>query len=615
MIYLRQVSLHRGTKLLLDEANLALFDRQKVGIVGPNGAGKSSLFQCFLGNIATDHGEVDIPNRCRLAHLEQELPACEDSAIDYALLGDREYAKLQAELNAAEASGDGLKIAEVHAHLAEIEGYSAPSRAAKILCGLGFAQAQLSRKVTDFSGGWRMRLNLAQVLLSRADVLLLDEPTNHLDLEGIVWLADWIKNANCMVLVISHDREFLDDVATHIVHFDEAKLTSYTGNYSRFEKEYAAQLMMQQAAHTKQQAQKAHLQKFIDRFKAKASKAKQAQSRVKMLERMQDVAAVQMKNPFRFQFAEAPSGINPMLALNNVSVGYAEKPVLNKLNISLSDGDRVGLLGLNGAGKSTLIKLLSGDLKPLTGEMVCSSKLKVSYFAQHQLDQLDSDASMMTHLRRVDKKVSDADARKFFGGFNFRGDRVFEPVGNFSGGEKARLVLSLIVWQKPNLLLMDEPTNHLDMEMREALVIALQNFQGALVLVSHDRYLLSSLVDDYYLIDKARVERFDGDMQNYREWLKDREEVVDISEPVTKLKQGKVNKLSTEQLEKRLLRLEKELEKFQAKLADVEQMLCDNDIYQPENADRLQQLQRRQTKAKEKIAKIEADILAVIDQS
>jgi ATP-binding cassette subfamily F protein 3 len=418
----------------------------------------------------------------------------------------------------------------------EIDGYSAPARAAKILIGLGFSQSQLFAPVNSFSGGWQMRLNLAQVLLSRADILLLDEPTNHLDLEGIIWLGDWIRSADCMVLVISHDREFLDEVATHIVQFKNQQLKKYTGNYTTYEREYTQQMMLQQAAFQKQQKQRAHLQHFIDRFGAKATKAKQAQSRRKMLERMVQISPIHEDSPFRFEFADNVCGVNPMLTLDRVTVGYDQLPILHDLSFSLRDGDRIGLLGLNGAGKSTFIKLLANQLTVMSGLVQGSSKIKIGYFAQHQLDLLDPEANLLTQFKRLDEKITESQARNFLGGFDFSGPRVFDKIGHFSGGEKSRLVLALLVWQKPNLLLLDEPTNHLDMDMREALMMALQNFQGAMILVSHDRYLLNCLVDEYYLVDQGIVQPFNGDLNDYRLWLKDRENKIQApkSVPTTK---------------------------------------------------------------------------------
>lgn len=607
MIHLRQIYLQRGTKVLLEGASLDLFAGQKVGIVGPNGAGKSSLFQCLLGNLQPDKGEIDIPTQCSIAHLKQELPESTLSAIDYALLGNPVYADLKVELDAADASGDGMRIGEAHAKFAEIDGYSAPSRAAIILLGLGFAQAQLHQPVNSFSGGWRMRLNLAQVLLSDADMMLLDEPTNHLDLEGVMWLADWLKQLECMVLVISHDREFLDDVASHIVQFKNANLKRYTGNYTDFEREYAEQLAVQAATHKKQQAQRAHLQKFIDRFGAKATKAKQAQSRVKQLERMKLVGPVHQDSPFEFAFFDNVCGVDPMLSLDDVDVGY-DKPILHKLNMSVRDGDRIGLLGLNGAGKSTFIKLIAQQLQPVQGNIRSSSKIKVGYFAQHQLDLLEESNDALSHLRKVDPRIMESEARKFLGGFNFRDDRVFEPVGNFSGGEKSRLVLALLVRQKPNLLLLDEPTNHLDLEMREALMQALQSFQGAMILVAHDRYLLKCLVDEYWLVHDGGVNRFEGDLDDYHNWLLSREE------PVAAEREHVKAKATSAQTDKKLAHLERKLDKVQAQLTEVEQALCENDLYTEENSAKLQKLQAKQQNLAAEVSDYEDQILALLDE-
>lgn len=614
MIHLRQITIRRGSKVLLEDASLDLFAGQKVGIVGPNGVGKSSLFQCLLNKLPCDKGEIDISKQFSIAHLQQELPESELSATDYALLGDQAYADRKAQLDMAESGDDGMAIAHAHADFAEIDGYSAPSRAAKILIGLGFNQEQLAWPVNSFSGGWRMRLNLAQVLLSRADILLLDEPTNHLDLEGIMWLADWIKAAECMAIVISHDREFLDDITTHIVHVKDASLKRYTGNYSTFEREYNAQLLIQQATFEKQQAHRAHLQKFIDRFGASATKAKQAQSRVKMLERMELVSAVQEENPFRFEFADNRCGVNPMLTLHEVDVGYTSEPILRHINFSLRDGDRIGLLGLNGAGKSTFIKLVAQELVAMRGEVTSSSKIKVGYFAQQQLDLLDVNASMITQLKRVDPKITDQQARTFLGGFNFHGDRVFEDIHNFSGGEKSRLVLALLVWQKPNMLLLDEPTNHLDMEMREALMLALQNFQGAMILVSHDRYLSKCLVNEYMLVDKGTVTPFDGDLDDYHKWLLKRNAELEATAAPPASKVATKPAVNTVRLQSQLEKLETKLDQLNEHLAKIDNELGDHNLYQPGQEKPLAQLQSKQAELRDKAKRVESEILEIMDQ-
>lgn len=611
MIHLKKITVRRGTKVLLEDADLDLFDRQKVGIIGPNGVGKSSLFQCLLRTLSVDKGEIEIPTDCQLAHIKQELPTTEQNAVDYALLGDTVYAQRKAELDASEDSHDGIAIAHAHANFAEIDGYSAPARAAKILIGLGFQQEQLTAPVNSFSGGWRMRLNLAQVLLSRADILLLDEPTNHLDLEGIIWLGDWIRTAECMVLVISHDREFLDEVTTHIVQFKDQKLKKYTGNYSTFEREYTQQLAIQQAAFTKQQKHRAHLQNFIDRFGAKATKAKQANSRKKMLEKMVEIAPIHDETPFSFEFSDNICGVNPMLTLDHATVGYDHKPILRDINFSLRDGDRIGLLGLNGAGKSTLIKLLANQLSVMNGIYQASSKIKIGYFAQHQLDLLDPQASIMTQFRRLDDKVGEKQARSFLGGFDFTGNRVFENIGNFSGGEKSRLVLAFLVWQKPNLLLLDEPTNHLDMEMREALMMALQNFQGAMILVSHDRYLLNCLVDEYWLVDDGKVNRFEGDLNDYRLWLKDRESKLQSAKSKTVAKNQP--KIDPAQSEKKIEKHEQKLAKLQNELAEIEIALANPELYNTPQSPELTQLQQKSAQLKTQVAALEQEILKIIE--
>lgn len=605
MIQLQQVTLHRGVKILLEKADLTLHAGQKVGIIGENGAGKTSLFKLLLGELECDHGEVQAPKQLKWAHIRQEVPGSDENAVDYVLQGDAELYAYLTQLKIAEQAQDGMAIAHLHAKLAELDGYAATSKASKILLGLGFTQAQLLMTVREFSGGWRMRLNLAQVLISRADILLLDEPTNHLDLEGIMWLEEWLRESKQSILVISHDREFLDQFATHIVNFAEHKLTLFTGNYSTFEKTYSEQLAVQQAAFIKQQKSRAHLQNFVDRFRAKATKAKQAQSRLKMLEKMVLVSAVREKNPFRFSIDTVQPGGNPMLHLSDVAIGYEQKTILSHVNFSLRDGDRVGLLGLNGAGKSTFIKFLDGSLPAQSGHVVKSEKLAIGYFAQHQLDQLDPESGPLHHLLRLDAAIREADARRFLGGFLFFGDRVFDPVRNFSGGEKARLALALLVWQKPNCLLLDEPTNHLDMDMREALSFALQNYSGAIVLVSHDRYLLQTLIDEFWLVENGKVQRFDGDLDDYRQRvLTDEHKAED--ELIIKPKKSQKQLRETSKLEEQLSRLEK-------KKQDAEQKLADEKLYQADQAEQLRQLQKELRQIQEKIADIEEQILALWD--
>ena len=516
MLQLKQVTLIRGQKKLLEQTSLLINSGEKVGIVGSNGVGKSSLFKLIKTEIECDHGECDLTNGTCIAEIRQEIPSGSQAAIEYVLSGDVELADIYAQLHLAEQTEDGLKIAELHHRLAEIDGYSAESRAAKILLGLGFQQAELKSPIDDFSGGWRMRLNLARVLMQPSDLLLLDEPTNHLDLEAIFWLENWLRDLKQTILIISHDREFLDHVIQRIVLLKDGKLNSFTGNYSKFEEQYALQLEHQQAGFLKQQRQIKHLQSFVDRFRYKASKAKQAQSRVKMLDRMEKVEAVQLSNPFNFSFKPAPLAGNPLITLRKMDIAYDAEPVLQQVNLSIHPGDRLAFIGPNGAGKSTLIKALAQKLAVI-GEGVFNPKIKIGYFTQHQLESLRLDESPMWHLQHLDRSIIERDARQFLGGFNFQNDRVFEPVRHFSGGEKARLALALLVWQQPNLLLLDEPSNHLDLEMREALANALQIYDGALILITHDRYLLKSLANEFYLVADRRVQPFSGDLDDYQQ--------------------------------------------------------------------------------------------------
>ncbi|MDO4878866.1 MAG: ATP-binding cassette domain-containing protein [Neisseria sp.] len=516
MIELRNVTLQRGLKVLLDGADLVVHPNQKVGLVGRNGTGKSSLFALIKGEIAPDGGDVSVPRHWRLASVAQETPASDVSALDYVLAGDGELQSLQAALAQAEADDDGMRQAGLHAKLEEIGAYAAPARAAALLAGLGFSPDESAKPVRDFSGGWRMRLNLAQALMCRADLLLLDEPTNHLDLETVLWLENHLASLPCTQIIISHDRDFLNAATTQTVELAQRKLTLYGGNYDFYQSERAQRLARQQAAFAKQQAQIKHLQSFIDRFKAKATKAVQAQSRMKALARLERIAPAHADDGFSFDFYAPKHLPNPLLRLEKADLGYDGRPVLRGVDLSLESGARFGLLGVNGSGKSTFIKVLAGELPLLSGGRVRSDKLEVGYFAQHQLDVLREDESPLWHIRRLSPDAREQDIRNFLGGFQFEGDMAVRPIAPFSGGEKARLALALIVWQKPNLLLLDEPTNHLDLDMRHALTMALQGFKGALVVVSHDRGLLEATADSFLLIENGRLSVFDGDLEDYR---------------------------------------------------------------------------------------------------
>ncbi|MEP7181127.1 MAG: ATP-binding cassette domain-containing protein [Betaproteobacteria bacterium] len=526
MLRLTNLTLARGAKRLLEGANLTIHDGHRIGLVGPNGCGKSSLFALLRAELHQDAGEVLLPAAWTIAHVAQETPAVDLPAIEFVQDGDGELRAVEQALRSTEAAAAvepeqaGEMLAELHQRFDAIGGYAARSRAATLLSGLGFPSARHEDPVTSFSGGWRMRLNLAQALMCRSDLLLLDEPTNHLDLDAVLWLEDWLGRYPGTLLLITHDRDFLDGVVDGIVHFDAQKLKSYGGNYSQFERERALQLALQQASYAKQQRQIAHLQAFVDRFRAKATKAKQAQSRIKAIERMERIAAAHVDSPFEFAFAPVAAGARQLVRLEHVDLGYGTAPpILTGLDWNLLSGDRVGLLGPNGAGKSTLLKAIAGTLAPQVGERLVAQGLKIGYFAQHQVEQLRAEETPLWHLARIDPAAREQELRDFLGGFDFRGDMATAVVGRFSGGEKARLTLALLVRQQPNLLLLDEPTNHLDIEMREALAEALQDYDGALVVVAHDRHLLRATADTLWLVADGKVAPFDGDLDDYRDWV------------------------------------------------------------------------------------------------
>jgi len=523
MLNFQNVQLRRGTRVLFEGATFTIFRGEKVGITGANGSGKSSLLALVHGELHADAGEFSRPAGLSIASVEQEMPAVAGSAIDYVMDGDVELRAVERAITESQAAHDGTKLAELHARYAALNGYSARSRAARLLAGVGFTTTDLERPVTSFSGGWRMRLNLARALMCRSDLLLLDEPTNHLDLDAVIWLESWLADYRGTLLLIAHDREFLDRVVSRVAHLERESIRVYAGNYSAFETQRAADLALQQSMYDKQQREIRHVLEFVERFRAKASKARQAQSRLTLLERMQRIAPAHVDAPFEFAFVPPEKLPRPLLTLESQSAGYADSPVLRAINLVLNPGDRIAMLGRNGAGKSTLMKLLAGSLTGSGGRRVESADLRVGYFAQHQLEQLDPNASPFDHLRRhggpAMQSAPEQMLRDHLAGFGFRGDRVFEPVAPFSGGEKARLVLALLVTQRPNLLLLDEPTNHLDLEMRHALGMALQDYGGALVVVSHDRHLIRSVADTLWLVADQRVAPFDGDLEDYARLL------------------------------------------------------------------------------------------------
>ena len=644
MIRLRALSLARGTRLLLESADLTLNPGEKVGLIGANGSGKSSLFALLRGEVHADAGDADLPAGWRIAHVAQETPALARSALDHALDGDTTLRRLEAELADAEARHDGHRVGELHAALGDADAYTARSRAETLLAGLGFSKDQFAEPVAGFSGGWRMRLNLAQALMYPSDLLLLDEPTNHLDLDAILWLEDWLKRYPGTLIVISHDRDFLDGVVNVIAHIDQKQLTRYAGNYSAFEQQRAINLTLSQAAYEKQARERAHLQSFIDRFKAKATKARQAQSRMKMLAKMEELAPIHAAAPFSFEFREPDRAPNPLLVLEDVTAGYrlapdgsdkgtaAEaRPVLKHVNLTLQAGQRIGLLGINGAGKSTLIKTLVGDLAPLTGSVTRGKGLAIGYFAQHQVEMLRHDQSALWHLTKLAPSAREQELRNFLGSFNFAGDMASSTIAPFSGGEKARLALALIVWQRPNLLLLDEPTNHLDLETREALTVALAQFEGTLVLVSHDRHLLRATTDEFLIVADGGLKPFDGDLDDYRDWLfrtklapasaaatvapAAREAAAPDRKEQKRLEAEARQRLSARRkpLENRIQQLEERIEHLSGRKGELAVQLVDPAIYAEASKDRLKAALLDQAELSRELEQAEAEWLELQD--
>jgi ATP-binding cassette subfamily F protein 3 len=531
MIALRQVTFARAGRPLVSDASLQLHSGWRVGVVGANGCGKSSLFALLAGELHAESGTVELPATWQIARVAQETPALADAALEFVLDGDHQLRGIERELAAADAAGDGEAIGHLHARYGEIGGYSARARVAEVLHGLGFADADFARPVSEFSGGWRVRLNLARALTCRADLLLLDEPTNHLDLDAVLWLEGWLRSTTATLLLISHDRDFLDAVVGHILAIDLQRLSLTSGGYSDYERARAARLATQQSSYLAQQREIAHLSRFVERFKAKASKARQAQSRVKMLERMEIIAAAHVDSPFHFSFRQPSALPDPLLSIEKAAVGYGDHKILDNVTMILRPGCRIGLLGRNGAGKSTLIKLLAAAVTPQDGERKEAKALRIGYFAQHQVEQLRLDESPLQHLLRLEPTTPEQELRDYIGGFDFRGDMATRAIEPFSGGEKSRLALALLIRSKPNLLLLDEPTNHLDLDMREALTFALQDFAGGLVVVSHDRHLLRTCADELLLVGEGKVSEFDGDLDDYAAWMASRRQAEKAAEP------------------------------------------------------------------------------------
>jgi ATP-binding cassette subfamily F protein 3 len=613
MLSFTDIALRRGPTLLFENASLKIYRQQKTGLVGANGTGKTSFLKLILGELECDQGNVEIPSDLRIAHLAQEVAASDEAALHYVLGGDWELQNILAAIESAQSNEDYEKIAPLHEALEHIDGYAAKSRAEQLLAGLGFTANEVEQPLSAFSGGWRIRLNLARCLMTRSDLLLLDEPTNHLDLDAIFWLANWINLYQGAILLISHDREFLDETVDSIAYIQGQKIESFSGNYSQFEILKAARLAQQHSQHERQQAEIKHMQDFVRRFRAKATKARQAQSRVKALERMELIAPAHIDSPFRFSIEQADKTSDPLLALTNCDLGYAD-PILSEIKISLRPGDRIGLLGRNGAGKSTLLKTLSGELDLLAGERVSGSNLQIGYFSQHQIDDLDLAASALVHITRLDPNTTEQQVRNFLGGFNFHGDDVLRPINIFSGGEKARLALAIVTYRRPNLLLLDEPTNHLDIDMRQALTVALQDFGGAMVLISHDRHLLANSVDTFLLIRNGNIEPFDGTLDDYRAILSDSNKRISDLEVDPAPDPVKPNYRAAQQLATRVKTLESRLDRCHRKLADVELGLSDVDLYQEPNSGNLQNLLREQINLKEQIEETENEWLLVSEQ-
>ncbi|MFC4932702.1 ATP-binding cassette domain-containing protein [Massilia sp. GCM10023247] len=638
MIRFLNVSLMRGTKPLFEGADLTLNPGDKIGLIGANGAGKSSLFAMLRGELHADGGEIDYPSKWRMAYVAQETPALDRPALEYAIDGDVGLRRLQAELDALEAAPhteeNGIAMGNVHAALMDADAYTVQSRGEQLLLGLGFSLEQMQQPVSSFSGGWRMRLNLAQALMCPSDLLLLDEPTNHLDLDAIIWLEDWLKRYAGTLVIISHDRDFLDEIVNVVVHIDERKLKRYSGNYSSFERQRAAAMVLAASALEKQQRTRAHLESFINRFKAQATKARQAQSRMKALAKMEELAPLRAAAEFSFEFREPLAAPNPLLVMEDVDAGYPildehgdkvdAKTIVKRVNFSLQIGQRIGLLGVNGAGKSTLIKTIAGELAPLLGVATLGKGLSIGYFAQHQVEMLRHDESPLWHLAKIAPTVREQELRNFLGSFNFPGTMVTSPIAPFSGGEKARLALALIVWQRPNLLLLDEPTNHLDLETREALTLALAQFEGTLVVVSHDRHLLRATTDQFIIVADGRLQPFDGDLDDYKDWLfqtklgkgsealpgaaaaaaasaaKAAPAAVAAAAPVSTADRKEQKRLDAEErqrvaalkkpIENRIKRLEEQMAKLNAKKAGIDARLLDASVYEADKKDELKVL-------------------------
>ena len=613
MLSFNNLSLRRGSSLLFENVSFIVHKDNKVGLVGANGTGKTSLFKMIQGEFESDDGTFKYPPDLKIAFLAQEVPGTDEQALPYVMGGDKKLVEIEKAISEAEINEDYGSLGELHAEFEDHDGFTAKSRAEKLLVGLGFSEEEFVKPLKDFSGGWRVRLNLARTLMQPADLLLLDEPTNHLDLDAIIWLGNWIKSFRGAMLLISHDREFLDECVGYIAHIHSGTIELYKGNYSQFEILKAAKLAELESNYSKQQREVAHMQDFVRRFKAKATKARQAQSRIKALERMELIAPAHIDSPFQFKIPETDKISNPLITLENADLGYSDSIVRN-VKIAFRPGDRIGLLGVNGAGKSTFIKSLKGELPLLNGQKVEGKNLKVGYFSQHQVDDLNLEKSPIDHLLRVDEKASEPEIRSFLGGFNFRGDKAKNRIKNFSGGEKARLALSIIAFQKPNLLLMDEPTNHLDMDMRQALTVALQDFGGAILLISHDRHLLANTVDEFLIINEGNLSTYNGDLEDYRKT------VLKVT-PNKKIKKNEqieirpeLSKQEIKEIKNKIIMHEKTLKRLQRKLTETEEKLNSPASYESDEGTDLHALLRDQANLTSEIELNEQDWLELNEQ-
>ncbi|KAB2639985.1 MAG: ATP-binding cassette domain-containing protein [Verrucomicrobia bacterium] len=629
MILLRNLSFGRGSRMLAERASLQLHPGWKIGLTGANGSGKSSFFALLRREMQPEAGDLEIPAVWAVAHVAQDTPALPDQALEFVLDGDTELRQIERDLQVAEENHDGERIGSLHMRYGEIDGYSAKARAAELMHGLGFSDADFARAVSEFSGGWRVRLNLARALMCRSDLLLLDEPTNHLDLDAVLWLETWLKRYQGTLVLISHDRDFLDAVVDHVLNLEQQELKLYTGNYSTFERTRAERLALQQGMYEKQQREIAHLHSYIERFSAKATKARQAQSRIKALARMEEVAAAHVDTPFTFRFRDPKASPDPLLTVHQASAGYRDndgvaKIIVGDIKLTVRPGERIALLGANGAGKSTLIKFLAGEMKPLSGERLEGKGLAIGYFAQHQLEQLRPDESPMSHMIRLERDIGgnarEQDLRDFLGGFDFRGPGAESPCGRFSGGEKSRLALALLIWQRPNLLLLDEPTNHLDLEMREALTLALQETDAGVILVSHDRHLLRTTADILYLVGDGKAQIYDGDLDDYAKLLasqKTEQKAAQRSEAKKpSRREARANEaadmVTAEQrkpLQKEAEKLERQIAGWQAEKVLLDARIADPALYSSPDRSLLDQLLKRQTELVKSIESAEANWL------